>query len=209
MIATDERATLKVWRRDVTNSRSSKKLRKAGFVPASISIRGHDSISVKIKKDELMKKLRKYGRTFMFNLDVDGEETYTAIVKDMQHSAINGELLDVSFQHVSPDEEIRVEVDIRITGREAVEARKLLAVTQLDSIPVRGLPQNIPEYLYIDVSKLNADDRITVGDVTYPEGIVPDCETDRIVLVITEAKSSDIDESQEGGNDQDRQKAAR
>jgi len=206
MIATGERATLKVWRRDTTNSRSSKKLRRAGFVPASISIRGRDSISVKIKRDELMKNLKKYGRTYLFKLDVDGEETYTAIVRNMQHAAVGGELLDVSFQHVSLDEEIKVEVGIRITGKEAIEARKLLVVTQLDSRPVKGLPQDIPEYLAIDVSELEADDKITVGDIPYPEGIEPDCESDKIVLVITEAKSSDEEGSQESGEDQEEQK---
>lgn len=208
MVATDERATLKVWRRDVVNSRSSRKLRKAGFVPASISIRGKDSISVKIKTDELMKNLRKYGRNHLFNLDIDGNETYTAIVKGMQYSSVSRELMDVSFQHVSLDEEIKVEVEIKVTGREAAESRRLLVVTQLDKIPVKGLPQNIPEYLEIDVAKLNADDKITVGDVRYPEGIVPDCDTEKIVLVITEAKSGASEESQEGQEEQEDQKAA-
>ncbi|HPP36669.1 MAG TPA: hypothetical protein PK767_10575, partial [Clostridiales bacterium] len=100
------------------------------------------------------------------------------------------------------------EVEIKVTGREAAESRRLLVVTQLDKIPVKGLPQNIPEYLEIDVAKLNADDKITVGDVRYPEGIVPDCDTEKIVLVITEAKSGAAAESQEGQEEQEDQKAA-
>ena len=40
-----------------------------------------------------MKNLKKYGRTYLFKLDVDGEETYTAIVRNMQHAVVGGELL--------------------------------------------------------------------------------------------------------------------
>ena len=95
------------------------------------------------------------------------------------------------------DEEIKVELDIRISGREEAESRRLLVMPQIDKIPVKGLPQNIPDYLDIDVASLNADDKITVGDIQYPEGITPDCETDRLVLVVSEAKTSAVEEAAE------------
>ena len=62
---------------------------------------------------------------------------------------------------------------------------------------MKGLPQNIPDYLDIDVASLNADDKITVGDIQYPEGITPDFETDRLVLVVSEAKTSAVEEAAE------------
>jgi len=198
MSANGERVTLKVWTRDSVNSRASRQLRKNGFVPATISIRGQDSISVKIKRDELIKNIKEHGRNYLFNAVLDdGKETHTVIVKDMQYSPVKRELLDVSFQRVSMDEEIKVELDIRISGREEAESRRLLVMPQIDKIPVKGLPQNIPDYLDIDVASLNADDKITVGDIQYPEGITPDCETDRLVLVVSEAKTSAVEEAAE------------
>ena len=85
MSANGERVTLKVWTRDSVNSRASRQLRKNGFVPATISIRGQESISVKIKRDELIKNIKEHGSNYLFNAELDdGKETHTVIVKDMQ-----------------------------------------------------------------------------------------------------------------------------
>ena len=81
----NEKATLVIEKREKANSRSSKQLRKIGFVPGSISRKGKDSISVKVKKEELMKSLSKHGRNYIFNLKLDGDDI-SAIVKEMNYS---------------------------------------------------------------------------------------------------------------------------
>lgn len=183
-----KKVTIAIEKRENPNSRSSKQLRKQGFLPASISSKGKDSISVAVKRDEIVKSLSKYGRNYLFNLDLEGKENITAMVKNMYYSPINRDLITIDFQQISLDEEIKIKLDVRLVGREAVEFKKMLVMLQMDQIPVSGLPQNIPDYLEIDVTDLDADDRITIADVKFPEGITPEEEADKIVLTISRPK---------------------
>lgn len=184
----NEKATLVIEKREKANSRSSKQLRKIGFVPGSISRKGKDSISVKVKKEELMKSLSKHGRNYIFNLKLDGDDNISAIVKEMNYSPLKRELMSVNFQQISLTDEIKMNVEIKLIGKDSVEFRKLLVLQQMDQIPVKGLPQDIPDFIEIDVTDLDVDDKISVGDIKYPKGIQPDIEDDKIVLTIIKPK---------------------
>jgi large subunit ribosomal protein L25 len=183
----NEKATLVIEKREKANSRSSKQLRKIGFVPGSISRKGKDSISVKVKKEELMKSLSKHGRNYIFNLKLDGDDI-SAIVKEMNYSPLKRELMSVDFQQISLTDEIKMNVEVKLIGKDSVEFRKLLVLQQMDQIPVKGLPQDIPDFIEIDVTNLDVDDKIAIGDIKYPKGIQPDIEDDKIVLTIIKPK---------------------
>lgn len=193
------KATMIIEKREHTNSRASKQLRKIGYVPASISRKGMDSISVKVKQEELLKSLSKHGRNYLFDLELAGHEKITTMVKEMNYSPINRELLSVNFQQISLTEEIKANLDIKLIGKDSVEFKKLLVIQHMDQIPVKGLPQDIPDYIEIDVTNLEADDKITINDVKYPKGIQPDIEADKMVLTINKPKirATDIESETE------------
>lgn len=180
-----ERATIAIEKRVKVNSGASRQLRKTGLVPASVSSKGKDSISVKVKKDDLIKGLSKYGRNYLFNLDLEGKENIIAMVKALNYSPVKRDLLSVDFQEISLTEEIKISVGVRLIGREAVEFRKLMVMMQMDQISLKGLPQNMPDSIEIDVTNFDADDKVTIGDIKYPEGISPDEEADKIVLIVS------------------------
>ncbi|MGI6084159.1 MAG: 50S ribosomal protein L25 [Acetivibrionales bacterium] len=192
-----EKATMIIEKREKTNSRASKQLRKIGYIPASISRKGMDSVSVKVKQEELLKNLSKYGRNYLFDLQLEGREKITAIVKKMDYSPLKKELLNVSFQQISLTDEIKVNLDIKLIGKDAVEFKKLLVIQQMDQIPVKGLPQDIPDYIEIDITDFNADDKITVSNVKYPKGIEPDIDPEKIVLTINKPKGRSGDGEEE------------
>ncbi len=183
-----KRATMIIEKRENVNSRASKQLRKIGYIPASISRKGMESVSVKVKEDELIKGLSQYGRHYLFNLDFEGQERYTAIVKKVHYSPIKREVLTVDFQQISFSEEIKANLDIKIMGKEAIDFKKLLLMQQMDKIPVKGLPQDIPDCIEIDVTDLNLGDKICIADIKYPKGIEPEIKDDTIVLSINASK---------------------
>jgi len=203
----NERVTIAVEKREKVSSRDSRRLRKIGYVPGSISRKGKESISVKVKKDELLRKLSDYGRNYIFNLQLDGNENINAIVKELYYSPISRELITVDFQQISFTEAIKVNVEVKLIGKEALEFRKLLVLQQMDEIPVKGLPQNIPAFIEIDVTNLNLDDKITVGDVKYPDGIEPDIDADKIVLTIIKPRTIELDTAEESEEEEPQAKA--
>jgi len=189
-----ETGIIKIEKRDVINSRTSKKLRQKGYLPGNVCGKGIESMSIIVKEDELKKSLFKFGKNNLFNLVLEGKEFSTVIIKDIQNSPIKGVPIHVDFQQISLKEEINAEVNIRIIGKELIELKKLLLIRQIDTIPVRGLPQNIPDEIEIDVSNLNAGDSINVGNIKFPKGIVPEIELDHNVITVNESIIYDNDE---------------
>lgn len=187
----NEKVTIAIDKREQMSGNAGKKLRKIGYIPGAINRKGLESVSVKIKKDELMKNVFKYGKNYLFTLDLEGQESFPVMIKEMQYSPIKNDLLNVVFQQVSITEPIKFDLNIRIVGKGAMELKKLHIVQQMDRILVTGLPQDIPDYLEIDVTDLNLDDKICVGDINYPDGIETEIEADKIVLMINEARLDD------------------
>lgn len=189
---------LNLEKRLKTNSRISKQLRRQGYLPGSISSRGKDSVSVKVKADELRKGLATYGRNALFKVSLDGRET-TVIAKDIQISPVKGAMLHVDFQEVSLNEEIKVALSIALKGVDVLEYKGLIPLRQIDTITVKGLPQDIPDDIVVDVSDIDKVHNICLKDVVFPKGIVPEGDPDQVLISIIEAKRPGTDDEEEAG----------
>jgi len=196
-----ETGIMKIEKRDIMNGISSKRLIQKGYLPGIVYGKGIESMSLTVKEDDFKKKLAKFGKNYLFNLVLEGKKMHTVIVKDIQNSPIKGTPIHVDFQKVSLTEEISAEVDIRIIGKDLLDLRKLLLIRQMDTISVKGLPQNIPDGIEIDVSNLNAGDSINVGSIEFPKGIVPEIELDYTVISVNESMVNDTDEEIESQED--------
>lgn len=192
-----ELGVIAIESRDITNSRKSKKLRKDGYVPASISCRGKESVSIAVRADELRKGINIYGRNALFKFSLDNKDSITGMVKDIQYAPINGEMLHVDLQQVSLSEEIRADLAIRLKGLEALEFKKLMVLPQMDFIRVKGLPQDIPDDIIIDVSNVNGIENINVKDVEFPNGIVPETAPEQCIISIVEVKRGSSTQEEE------------
>lgn len=192
-----ETAILKITDRKDTSSRANKRLRKTGYVPGNIFGKDIESVSVAVKKDELRKGLIKYGRSALFKLEADGGKTYNVMVKDIQNEPISREFIHVDFQQITLSEEVKANVPIKIEGKEALESKRLLLMRQIDIIPVKGLPQDIPNSIDIDVSGLKGGENIYVSDVKFPGGIVPEINPEQLIISVSEAKAQMVIEEEE------------
>ncbi len=188
-----ELGILNIEERTTANSRTSKKLRKKGFVPASLSCKGKESISVAVKAEELRKSMHEYGRNALFKLSLDNDNSIIAMVKEIQYAPIKGEMVHVDLQQVSLNEEIKADVTVRLRGLETLEIKKLMALPQLDFIRVKGLPQDIPDEIIIDVTNVKGVENINISDIVLPKGIVAELNPEHCVIAIVEVKRSGDD----------------
>lgn len=179
-------AILKIEKRNHSGSSANKRLRKEGFLPGNIYGRGTESIGVIVNKSDLRKKIHTFGRNAIFQLDMSGEKPFNVIIKDIQNSPIEGEL-HVDFQQISLKEEVRTEVLLKVVGKELLEIQKLILSHQLDTLTVKGLPQDIPDSIEIDVSSLEIGSVLTVGDIKMPKGIVCENNPEHIVVSVSQS----------------------
>ncbi|WP_326907309.1 50S ribosomal protein L25 [Sedimentibacter sp. MB31-C6] len=188
-----ETGTIKVTKRAIVNSRVNKKLRKSGLLPGNISGKGMESISVTVNESELRKGITSHGKNAIFNLSIDEGNDYTVMIKDIQISPVKGSPVHVDFQRVSMTEEIKAEIGIKFKGIERIESKRLLLVRQIDIIPVKGLPQDIPDEIEVDVTNMNAGETVCISDIVFPEGIIPEIDLEQVVVSVNEPKRADIE----------------
>lgn len=188
--------TLKVEER-VVNAGVNKRMRREGYVPGNIFGKGTESKSVSVRKDELRRALNKFGRNAVFKLSDNDSNDYTVMVKEIQLTPLVSEFQHVDFQLVSLTEETKSEVPVRVAGKELVESKRLIIMLQTDIINVKGLPQDIPDAIEVDVSKLEAGDVLTIKDLVLPKGISTDDDPSHVVLSISESRTQAVETDEE------------
>ena len=185
--------TIKVEKRTNANKNANMRLRKTGNLPASVCGKGMETVSVSVKTDELRRVLTTLGRNAVFNLEIPSEKPVTVMIKEIQHSPVSRDYLHVDFQHVSLSEEIETEVPIKIVGVETLDVKKLILMRQTDVLTVKGFPQDIPDSIELDVSKMEVGESINISDIVLPQGIVVENDGELVVVSVTEAKVHELE----------------
>ena len=178
-----------------TGSASSRRLRRDDAIPAVVYGQGMEPISIAVERRDLRQALSgPAGLNTILDLQVDGT-TYPAIVKDMQRHPVRRTVQHVDFIQINLDEEIVVAVPVRVEG----EAKTVLTEgglvdlrrTELD---VSTTPRNIPDEIVVDISHMDMDTTITIGDVTAPDGVTIVGEPDWVVITVLTMRTPVLDE---------------
>lgn len=177
--------TLAANGRESASKRENRRMREAGLLPVSMSTKGEEALSLSVRRDEFVRMMSRQGMSVVLKLKVDNKKSYNAMVKEIQRAPLTAEILHVTFQQVSLKEETKADVTVQILGRDTLEFKKFDFIQHLDSLPVRGLPQDIPNTIDVDVSELEAGDNLFVRDLVMPEGIETDMEPDRLVFTVS------------------------
>jgi large subunit ribosomal protein L25 len=171
-----------------TGSRSSRRLRRAGQVPAVVYGRGLEPLSVSVDRRDLYGVLHtEAGLNALINLEV-GKKKYLTVAREIQRHPVRGEIQHLDFLQISLDEPIQAEVGVEFVG-EAAGTREGGIVEYLQtSVIVEALPTEIPTGLTLDISELGVGDSARVADLPALEGVryITD-EQSPLVAVVTPA----------------------
>jgi large subunit ribosomal protein L25 len=151
------------------SGKANKRLRREGIVPGVIFGLKSDSIPVQVDARTFELLYRRAGRTSVVNLKVDDARTATsAVIKNVQRHPLTGKAVHVDFLRVDLKSEMETEVPLNFSGTApAVEETGGTLVTNVSSIRVRALPNEIPHEIVVDVSTLvSLDVAIHVRDLS-------------------------------------------
>jgi|WetSurMetagenome_2_1015567.scaffolds.fasta_scaffold46693_6 large subunit ribosomal protein L25 len=176
---------LKVQKKQALSGRANQRLRKSGYLTGSICSKEIGSISILFQRDLFSRIISNSGKSTVFQLIVDDDTNYYAMVKEISVAPIGG-YLDVSFQQMSLSEETKAEVSIKLDGKESLRLKRMDVMQHISTITIKGLPGNIPNSINIDLSNMEAGDSIFIGDIKFPQGIHTDTDPKQMVVSITE-----------------------
>lgn len=180
-------ATLKALPRQEKGKSATRKMRAAGRIPAVVYGHGDDTrmLSVDAHELELLFKRVHYENTII-EISIEGERApVKTLVREVQSHPYRPQVLHVDFQQVHAGERIHVDIPIRLHGTAAGTRMGGVLMHTVTDLPVRCLPDRIPEAIDVDISHLGINDSIHLRDLTLPEGVEPEIDADRTICSIT------------------------
>lgn len=178
-------------------------LRASGMMPAVIHNHGEQSIHVMATERELTRVYHAAGKHHPLDLHV-GDQKFLALIKDVQFNPVKNRLQHVVFQAIRRDEKVEAEIPVHLVGDIPAEKVGLMVLHQLDSVEVEALPQNLPDELTVDAAKLaELHDKITVSDITAPDGVTILTEADHPIATVVETKAQISEEASEEADGED------
>jgi large subunit ribosomal protein L25 len=100
-------------------------------------------------------------------LEVDGKK-FEAVVQATQWHPVTDHLLHVDFLEVVDGKPITIGIPLIITGTSQGVLRGGRLVKKLRKLTVKGLLKDIPEVITVDITNLEINDMIKVGNISIP-----------------------------------------
>ena len=151
--------------RENVGKKDAKAQRANGLIPCVV-YGGQDQLQFVV--DELQfKDLLFTPEVKYVELEV-GNKKCNAVVQATQWHPITDHLLHVDFLEVTEGKSVTIGIPIKITGTSPGVLRGGRMVKKMRKLTVKGLLKNIPEEITVDISNLDINDMIKVGDLSVP-----------------------------------------
>lgn len=151
--------------------KATKRLRKAGIIPANIFGHKEESQAVQVEALAFEALKRARGATSIITLRLSGSKrVQTALVRRVQRDPRSGKILHIDFSRVSLTERITMKVPLRFVGEApGVKAEGGVLLHLLDALEVECTASDIVEFIEVDVSSLDEiDSMLHAEDVQLP-----------------------------------------
>jgi large subunit ribosomal protein L25 len=202
--------------RDDTGKQASKRLRRDGWIPAILYGADTPNVALELRLKTLYDSLKHHaGEHLMVELELEGrKKPVAALMREVQHHPVTGEIVHVDFQKVSLRRRIAVDVPLAFVGV-PVGVRNQGGILDhvLRDVEIECLPTHLPERLEVDVSGLGIGQSIHVGDLVFEKGRIL-TDASQIVatvlaprIIIEAAPAAEVELEEEEGEATDEQQA--
>jgi large subunit ribosomal protein L25 len=162
--------------------KSSKELRKAGNVPCVIY--GKEMNIHFYVHENSFKNLVYTPEAHLVQLSIE-DKVYRAVLKDMQFHPVKDNILHADFIEVLDKKPVIINIPVRITGDSVgVIAGGKLSIKRRN-LKVKGLADDLPESLHIDITDLKIHEGIKVGELAYDKIELLDPKKSMVLTIAT------------------------
>lgn len=150
--------------RESNKENAPKRLRREGKVPGIFYAKGEDSVPITIDMLELERLLHK--EITIIDVKFSNGENRKAILREIQRDPVKDTLIHIDIMGIKLTEEITLDIPIILKGT-PVGVREEGGIVNhlLRRVELKGLPEDIPEHIEVDISELSVGDAITLQDI--------------------------------------------
>ncbi|MBQ0834366.1 50S ribosomal protein L25/general stress protein Ctc [Marinobacter sp.] len=197
---------IEAFPRDDKGRGASRRLRREERkIPAIIYGAGKEATAISIWHNELKKALENEAFfSHILTIELNGKKE-SVIMKDLQRHPYKLLLTHADFQRVEKDQEIFVHVPLHLLNEDTAPAIKTfggVAFRLMTEVEVACLPQDLPEFIEIDMADVEMDQIVHMSDLKLPKGVrIPalqhDAEHDQAVVSVSKPKGVKADEAED------------
>ena len=162
------------FERSVQGTGASRRLRNSGKTPGIVYGSKDPALVIELDHNALFHALRKEAfHSSILDLEVGGK-TQQVLLRDYQMHPFKPLVLHIDFQRVSATEKVHMRIPLHFTNAETSTAVKLQGAVIshiLNDLEVSCLPADLPEFIEVDLSKIEVGHSIHAKDVTLPKGV--------------------------------------
>lgn len=140
----------------------AKAVRREGLVPCVV-YGGHEETAFTVSAKDL-KQLIYTPNSYIVELNIDGK-IEKAVMREVQFHPVREQILHIDFYRIQPGQPVAITLPVRLTGNaEGVKVGGKLSLATR-KLTVKGLIENLPDEIVVDVTPLNVGQTIFVGDL--------------------------------------------
>lgn len=173
-------------------------VRKAGGLPANITIPHHDSEAVVLQPREVTKLIAQGQETALVYVEVAGKKTpVPALIEEIQTDSMSGQILHVAFKKVSLKEKVKAEIPLEFVGE--VEIPNGVVIKVKEWVEVEALPTDLPESIEVNLAGLTEiGQHILLKDLqidaTKIQVVAGETDLESPVVLVQEHKEEKVEE---------------
>lgn len=161
--------------RNVKGKGASRRLRRTvEQVPGIVYGAGQEPTSIMVSHDYLLKALEHEAfYSHVLTLKIDGQAE-KVVLKDLQRHPFKPRIMHFDLMRVNANEPITMRVPLHFIGDDVAPGVKIgggLVTHLLNDVEVRCLPGDLPEFIAVDMSKVELDQIIHLSDISLPKGV--------------------------------------
>jgi large subunit ribosomal protein L25 len=160
--------------RNEQGSGASRRLRKAGQTPGIIYGGSAEPVAIALDHNALFHALKKEAfHSSILDMEIEGK-VEKVLLRDFQTHAFKPLVMHVDFQRVDPNKKIHTKVPLHFVNAEVSPAVKLggaIISHVMNELDISCLPADLPEFVEVDLSKVEAGASVHLSDIQLPNGV--------------------------------------
>lgn len=155
---------------------ASRRLRTSGRVPGIVYGADKAAQNVELDQAAMLRHLKMEAfHASILDLTVDGQ-TGPALLRDFQMHPFRPMVLHVDFQRVDKNKKIHMRVPLHFVNADICAGVKLgggQVQHIINDLEIQCLPDDLPEFIEVDVKDLQLAHSMHVNDLAFPKGVEP------------------------------------
>ncbi|MCK0192247.1 50S ribosomal protein L25/general stress protein Ctc [Arenibacter sp. F20364] len=191
--------TIKGSERESVGKKATKALRNAGKVPCVIY--GGEKPLHFAAEELAFKDLVYTPNAHTVVVDLEDGKKYDAVMQDIQFHPVTDNILHVDFYQLFKDKEVTMNIPVRLLGNSPGVRNGGRLLFRKRKLSIKALPDNLPDFFDVDISKLKIGGNISVSTLLKDEFTILHPENTVVVQVKAARNAVLTDEEDEEGEE--------